>query len=75
MLSSVLMYLVLRDEMSKKHYEKIMSRRGKRVEKVVEQLEQQALDDNEPKTLYTDSAGNIDWTKLAKHVNEATSGR
>ncbi len=75
MLSSVLMYLVLRDEMSKKHYEKIMSRRSKRVEKVVEQLEQQALDDNEPKTLYTDSAGNIDWTKLAKHVREATSGR
>ena len=75
MLSSVLMYLVLRDEMSKKHYEKIMGRRGKRVEKVVEQLEQQALDDNEPKTLYTDSAGNIDWTKLAKHVREATSGR
>ena len=75
MLSSVLMYLVLRDEMSKKHYEKIMSRRGKRVEKAVEQLEQQALDDNEPKTLYTDGAGNIDWTRLAKHVNEATSGR
>ena len=75
MLSSVLMYLVLRDEMSKKHYEKIMSRRSKRVEKVVEQLEQQALDDREPKTLYTDSIGNIDWTKLAKHVREATSGR
>lgn len=52
-----------------------MSRRGKRVEKVVEQLEQQALDDIEPKTLYTDSSGNIDWTRLAKHVSEATSGR
>ena len=75
MLSSVLMYLALRDEMSKKHYEKIMSRRGKRVEKVVELLEQQALDDIEPKTLYTDSSGNIDWTRLAKHVREATSGR
>ena len=75
MLSSVLMYLALRDEMSKKHYEKIMSRRGKRVEKVVEQLEQQALDDNGPKTLYTDDAGNIDWTRLAKHIHEATSGR
>jgi len=75
MLSSVLMYLVLRDEMSKKHYEKIMSRRGKRVEKVVEQLEQQALDDREPKTFYTDDAGNIDWTRLAKHIREATSGR
>lgn len=75
MLSSVLMYLALRDEMSKKHYEKIMSRRAKRVEKVVELLEQHALDDNEPKTLYTDSAGNIDWDRLAKHVREATSGR
>ena len=52
-----------------------MSRRGKRIEKVVEQLEQQALDDTEPKTLYTDSSGNIDWTRLAKHVSEATSGR
>jgi len=61
--------------MSKKHYEKIMSRRGKRIEKVVEQLEQQALDDTESKTLYTDSSGNIDWTRLAEHVREATSGR
>jgi len=75
MLSSVITYLVLRDNMSKKHFEKIMSRRGKRIEKVVKQLEQQALDDTEPKTLYTDSAGNIDWTRLAKHVREATSGR
>jgi hypothetical protein len=75
MLSSVLMYLALRDEMSKKHYEKIMSRRGKRIEKVVEQLEQQALDDNQPKTLYMDSTGKIDWNKLAKHIREATSGR
>ena len=75
MLSSVLMYLVLRDEMSKKHYEKIMSRRGKRVEKVVEQLEQQALDDREPKRLYTDDTGKIDWTRLAQHIREATSGR
>jgi hypothetical protein len=75
MLSSVVTYLVLRDNMSKKHYEKIMSRRSKRVEKVIERLEQQALDDSEPKTLYTDGTGNIDWTRLAKHVNEATSGR
>lgn len=75
MLSSVLMYLALRDEMSKKHYEKIMSRRGKRVEKVVELLEQQALDDSEPKTLYIDSDGKIDWDRLAKHIREATSGR
>ena len=75
MLSSVITYLVLRHNMSKKHYEKIMSRRAKRVEKVVELLEQHALDDNEPKTLYTDSAGNIDWDRLAKHVREATSGR
>ena len=52
-----------------------MSRRGKRIEKVVEQLEQQALDDTEPKTLYTDSSGNIDWTRLAEHIREATSGR
>lgn len=75
MLSNVITYLVLRDSMSKKHFEKIMSRRGKRIEKVVEQLEQQALDDTEPKRLYTDSAGNIDWDRLAEHIREATSGR
>ncbi len=75
MLSSVLMYLALRDEMSKKHYEKIMSRRGKRVEKVVEQLEQQALEDRPSEPLYMNIDGTIDWSKLAKHVSEATSGR
>ena len=75
MLSSVLMYLVLRDEMSKKHYEKIMSRRGKRVEKAVKLLEEHALADQKSESLYIDANGNIDWSKLAKHVREATSGR
>ena len=75
MLSSVLMYLALRDEMSKKHYEKIMSRRGKRVEKAVKLLEEHALADQKSESLYIDANGNIDWSKLAKHVREATSGR
>ena len=74
MLLNVVMYLALRDEMSKKHYEKIMSRRKKRIEKTVNLLEQQALDD-QPKYLYMDSNGVIDWAKLAKHVSGATSGR
>lgn len=74
MLLNVVMYLALRDEMSKKHYEKIMSRRKKRIEKTVNLLEQQALDD-QPKYFYMDSNGVIDWDKLAKHVNGATSGR
>jgi hypothetical protein len=72
---NVLTYLVLRDRMSKKHFEKIMSRRGKRVEKAVELLEQHALADQQPEPLYIDAKGNIDWAKLAKHVREATSGR
>lgn len=75
MLSSVIMYLVLRDRMSKKHYEKIMSRRSKRVEKAVELLEQHALADQRPEPLYMDTNGNIDWDKLVKHIREATSGR
>ena len=72
---NVLTYLALRDRMSKKHYEKIMSRRGKRVEKVIDQLEQHALADQQPEPLYIDAKGNIDWAKLAKHVHEAISGR
>jgi len=61
--------------MSKKHYEKIMSRRGKRVEKAVELPEQHALADQQPEPLYIDASGNINWNKLAKHIREATSGR
>lgn len=75
MLSNVVMYLVLRDEMVKKHYEKIMSKRSRRVEKVVELLEKHALMDQSPEPLYMDADGNIDWQKLAKHVREATGGR
>lgn len=75
MLSSVVTYLVLRDNMSKKHYEKIMSKRQKRSQKVADMLEQLDLDDQKPKLLYTDELGKIDWDRLAKHIREATSGR
>jgi hypothetical protein len=61
--------------MSKKHYEKIMSKRGKSIQRVIDKLEQQDLNDQKPKSLYTDESGRIDWQRLAKHVNEATSGR
>jgi hypothetical protein len=61
--------------MSKKHYEKIMSKRGKSIQRVVDKLEQQDLNDQKPKLLYTDESGKIDWQRLAKHVREATSGR
>ena len=74
MLSSVITYLVLRDSMSRKHFEKIMSRRPKRIEKATKSIEETALLDQEL-PLYMDSSGNIDWIKLAKHVREATSGR
>jgi len=61
--------------MVNKHYEKIMSKRAKRIEKATKILEQQALNDQKPTDLYTDDLGNIDWARLAKHVSEAVSGR
>lgn len=73
-LANVLTYLVLRDNMVRKHYEKIMTKRNKRVEKVIELLEQHALD-NQSEPSYMDASGNIDWNSLAKHVSEATRGR
>ena len=75
MLLNVVTYLALRHEMSKKHYEKIMSKREKRSQKVADMLEQLDLDDQKPKLLYTDELGKIDWDRLAKHIREATSGR
>jgi hypothetical protein len=74
MLLNVITYLALRRSMSKKHYEKIMSRRTKRIEKATKSIEEIALLDQKL-PLYMDSNGNIDWTKLAKHIREATSGR
>ena len=75
MLLNVITYLALRHEMSRKHYEKIMSKRGKSIQQVVNKLEQLDLDDQKPKLLYTDESGKIDWDRLAKHVREVTSGR
>ena len=75
MLLNAIIYLALRDEMVKKHYEKIMSKRGKSIQKVVDKLEQLDMDDQKSRLLYTDEHGKIDWVKLAKHVSEATSGR
>jgi hypothetical protein len=61
--------------MSRKHYEKIMSKRGKSIQRVIDKLEQLDLNDQKPKSLYTDENGKIDWQRLAKHVREVTSGR
>lgn len=54
-----------------------MSKRGKQIQKVADMLEKLDLADQDQQSnnLYMDSAGNIDWNKLAKHVKEATSGR
>ena len=60
--------------MSKKHYEKIMSRRTKRIEKAAKAIEETAVSDQQLPH-YMDASGNIDWERLAKHVKEATSGR
>ena len=74
MLLNVITYLALRRSMSKKHYEKIMSRRTKRIEKATKTIEETALLDQKL-PLYMNTQGEIDWDKLAKHVREATSGR
>jgi len=60
--------------MSKKHLEKIMSRRSKRIEKATKLIEEMALLDQKL-PLYMDASDNIDWDKLAKHVHEAISDR
>jgi hypothetical protein len=52
-----------------------MSKREKRSQKVADMLERLDLEDQQHNHLYMDSAGNIDWQKLAIHVKEATSGR
>lgn len=64
----------MRDSMVRKHFEKIMSRREKRVEKATKTIEETALLDQKL-PLYMDASGNIDWNRLAEHVKEATSGR
>jgi hypothetical protein len=58
--------------MIKKHYEKIMGKRYKQTQKVTDTLGKL---DVKQEPIYMDASGNIDWAKLAKHVNEATSGR
>ena len=65
----------MRHNRSRKHYEKIMSKRGKSIQRVIDKLEQLDLNDQKPKSLYTDENGKIDWQRLAKHVREVTSGR
>ena len=59
--------------MRARRFEKLLERKRKKVEKAQQKIEQadQVKDDN----LYTNADGTIDWTRLAKHVNEATSGR
>jgi len=56
-----------------KHYQKIAQVRKNKQARDRQKIEQLDLETKE--TLYTDQLGNIDWTRLAKHVNEATSGR
>jgi len=74
MLSNVLTYLVLKDNiMRAKHYEKILSKRRKQYE--IEQDKIENLDISQPQYIYMDANGTIDWDRLAKHVSEATSGR
>lgn len=61
--------------MVRKHYEKIMTKRNKRVEKVIELIEQQELEDQSKGPYYMNTDGTIDWARLAKHISEATRGR
>lgn len=62
--------------MTRKHYEKIMSKRGKRTQIVADMLDQLDINiDGKREPIYMDSGGVIDWAKLAEHVREAISGR
>jgi len=58
--------------MRAKRFEKLLERKRKKVDKAVEKIEQ-ADQTNDP--IYTNLDGSIDWTRLANHVHEATSGR
>jgi len=56
-----------------KHYQKIAQVRKNKQARDRQKIEQLDLETTE--NLYTDQLGNIDWTRLAKHVREAISGR
>jgi len=73
MLLNVITYLALRRSMNMKHYQKIAQVRKNKQARDRQKIEQ--LDLNTKENLYTDQLGNIDWIRLAKHVNEACSGR
>jgi len=74
MLSSVLTYLVLRDNIMRvKRFEKLLERKNKKIIKAQEKIEK--LDTSQPEYIYMDANGTIDWSRLAKHVSEATSDR
>ena len=73
MLLNVITYLVLKDKiMRAKRFEKLLERKRKKTDKDRQKIEQA---DQASQTLYTNRDGSIDWTRLADHVNEATSGR
>ena len=58
--------------MRARRFEKLLERKRKKVDKAQQKIEQA---DQKPENLYTNPDGSIDWTRLAKHVSEATSGR
>ena len=73
MLLNVITYLVLKDKiMRAKRFEKLLERKRKKTDKDRQKIEQA---DQASQTLYTNPDGSIDWTRLADHVHEATSGR
>ncbi len=73
MLLNVITYLVLKDKiMRAKRFEKLLERKRKKTDKDRQKIEQA---DQASQTLYTNLDGSIDWTRLANHVHEATSGR
>ena len=75
MLLNVITYLVLKDKiMRAKRFEKLLERKRKKTDKDRQKIEQ-ADQDQASQTLYTNPDGSIDWTRLADHVHEATSGR
>lgn len=74
MLSNVITYLVLRHEyMRANKFEKVLEIRRKKLDRAINKIE--LSDSIETNNLYFNSDLTIDWSRLAKHISEATSGR
>lgn len=68
------MYRALKDS-AMRNWEKLLNKRKKAKEQAAIKIEQADQADQAKQSLYTNPDGSIDWTRLAKHISEATRGR